>query len=197
MSSYTQYDPATGTIIGWQSSEDECPGSGFLLCVEDVPADSRTQYVDSGLLFNYTVAEIAAKDNLAPGWTWKMPERIAVDMRTLDECKLQALGRVKSARDDAEASTFTCNGGVFRTDLQRIPGAALLAMMASMSGAAFSEPWTLVDNTVCTLDAAGMIAVGVAQGAHIAGVFAIGRGLRDQIATATTNFQLDTIGWPE
>lgn len=196
MSTYVHFIPATGEIIGWLSDEEEVIGNGYLLNESDIPAESRKQYVANGILCEYTAAELAEHDGLQPGWIWQMPARVAVDMRSLDVAKAQTWERIKLSRDAAEAGNFTCAGSVYQTDLARIPGAALLALLAQMSGAAFSEDWTLFDNTVRTLDAAGMIAVGVAQGAHIKSTFAIGDGLRVQIAAATTNAQLDLIGWP-
>lgn len=120
-----------------------------------------------------------------------------VDARTLDDAKASAWERVKLARDAAEQADFACDGATYQADRERITGATQLALLAQLADAPYSIDWTLSDNSLRTLDAAGMIAVGAALGEHVAGVFAIGRDLREQIAAATTIEQLDAIQWPQ
>ncbi|UQV43377.1 DUF4376 domain-containing protein [Janthinobacterium lividum] len=119
-----------------------------------------------------------------------------IDTRTLDSVKLRTWERVKTARSVAETADFVCSGVVYQTDKDRIVGAAQLALMAQAAGQPYSIDWTLSDNTHLTLDAAGMIAVGAALGAHVAEAFAIGLHLRRQIAAATSFDELEAIVWP-
>lgn len=51
--------------------------------VVGIQGDPATQYIVNKELCEYTVVEADAIANLRPGWIWKMPERIAVDGRTL------------------------------------------------------------------------------------------------------------------
>lgn len=119
-----------------------------------------------------------------------------IDARTLVSVKVRTWERIKEARSVAETSDFVCGGVVYQADKDRIVGAAQLALMAQAAGQPYSIDWTLSDNTYLTLDAAGMIAVGAALGAHVAEAFAIGLQLREQIAAATSYEALDAIVWP-
>lgn len=122
---------------------------------------------------------------------------IIVDQsQTLDAAKVRAWTRIKVARTRAEFSDFTCAGAIYQADKDRITGATQLALLAQVAARPFSIDWTLSDNTSLTLDAAGMIAVGAALGAHVTGAFVIGRALREQIASASTIEQVDAIQWP-
>jgi hypothetical protein len=119
-----------------------------------------------------------------------------IDTRTLDSVKARTWVRIKQARALAEAADFMCCGVIYQADKERITGATQLALLAQAAGQPYCIEWTLSDNTHLTLDAAGMIAVGVALGAHVAGAFAIGLQLRGQIAAATSFEALDAIVWP-
>ena len=57
------------------------------------------------------------------------------------------------------------------------------------------DPW-IADNSVRTLSAAQMVAVGVAAGQHVAAQRATARALREQIQAATTPQELEAIVWP-
>ena len=106
--------------------------------------------------------------------------------------------RIKAAREAAESSGFLYNGVLFDSDpvsIQRISGAVSLAMLAQAAGQPFSQTWTVADNTTMELDAAGMLAVGVALGTHISVIFEKARDKRAAIATATTADELDAITW--
>ncbi|MCM2564217.1 DUF4376 domain-containing protein [Janthinobacterium kumbetense] len=119
-----------------------------------------------------------------------------IDARTLDGVKVRTWERIKAARSLAETADFMCGGVLYQADKDRIVGAAQLALMAQAAGQPYSIDWTLSDNTHLTLDAAGMIGVGAALGAHVAEAFAIALHLRGQIAAATSFDALDAIVWP-
>lgn len=63
------------------------------------------------------------------------------------------------------------------------------------AGAPFSIDWTLADNTVRTLDAVQMLAVGTAMGEHISVVHAHGRQLREAIWAAEDAAALELLTW--
>lgn len=153
-------------------------------------------YVLNGAIVPYSDAELQAKNNLAQGFVWKMPDRATVDTRNLDAAKVQAWERIKISRAVAEVAPFVCGGATYDRDLARISGAVQLALLANLSGSPFSVAWTLADNTVKTLDGPGMIAVGEALGVKTQSIFDTARQLRDQINAATTVTQVDAIVWP-
>lgn len=106
--------------------------------------------------------------------------------------------RIKRARSDAEGAGFVHNGVRYDSDplsCQRIASAVVLAMLAMQAGQPYSIDWTTFDNTSITLDANGMIGVGLACGTYIASIFTQARALREQIDAATTADELDAIQW--
>jgi hypothetical protein len=134
------------------------------------------------------------------GWTvvgsWTVP---------LDVLQAAAWERVKALRDQHKAAGVTvANVGPVQTDdvsTANITGLVVMANVALAQQTAFSEPFTLADNTVVTFDAPGMIAMGVAVGQYVAAVYARARALRDQIfaadVTADALAAIDvTAGWP-
>ena len=116
--------------------------------------------------------------------------------QTLDAAKTRAWQRIKAARTMVEFSDFTCAGAIYQADKDRITGATQLALLAQVADQPYSIDWTLSDNSTVKLDAANMIAVGAALGAHVTGAFCIARTLRDLIAAATSIEQVDAIQWP-
>ena len=122
-------------------------------------------------------------------------EKVWVDPRSLGDLKAAKWDAIKAARDDAEFGGFNWAGSHFDSDAisqSRIQGAVQLAAMTP----GFSLEWTLADNSIRTLNAADMAAVGAALGAHVAILHADARELRTQINAATTAAQLDGIRWP-
>jgi hypothetical protein len=115
---------------------------------------------------------------------------------TLDVAKARAWNRIKVARAIAESSDVAYDGGLYQADKERISGATQLAWMAKAAGQDYSITWTLTDNSTRTLDADGMIGLGVALGLQVTHVYDTGRALRDQIAAATTIEEVNAIGWP-
>lgn len=106
--------------------------------------------------------------------------------------------RIKAAREAAESAGFLYNGVLFDSDpvsVQRITGAVSLAMLAQAAGQPFSQTWTVANNTTMDLDGPGMLALGVALGAHISAIFEKARDKRAEIAFATTADELDAIVW--
>lgn len=130
-------------------------------------------------------------------WDW---ETLAwVDPRTLDDLKAAQWALIKRARDAAEQAGFVWDGSWFDCDptsQSRIQGGALMATTALLNSAPFSIEWTLADNTTRTLDAAQMVAVGLAMGQHIDSIHQTGRALRAQIDAATTAEAVAAVLWP-
>ncbi len=117
-----------------------------------------------------------------------------VDPRTLQDFKSAKWEEIKLAKDAAEFGGFDWNGSRFDSDAISQSRIQLYVQLAAMSPAFFID-WTLADNSVRTLDAAGMAAVGAALGAHVSAQHMLARGLRMQIDAATSSTQLENINW--
>ena len=111
--------------------------------------------------------------------------------------------RVKALRDAViDGGAPTPIGVVDSDELSRsnISGAALGALIAQSASASFSMEWTAKDNSVHTLDAPGMIALGLAVLQHVSAAHDRARDLRAEIEAASdvvTLLQIDTgAGWP-
>lgn len=122
----------------------------------------------------------------------------------LPEVRLALWQQVKTQRDGViDGGAPTAIGVVDSDELSRsnISGAALGALIAQSASTPFSIEWTAKDNSVHTLDAAGMIGLGLAVLQHVSAAHDRARDLRAEIEAATdvpTLLQIDiTAGWPE
>ncbi len=115
---------------------------------------------------------------------------------TLQAAKDRAWSNIKAARAVAELGSFIHEGARYQADKPRINGAFQLARLAKDSGAAYSETWTLADNTTRTLNADQVISLAVASWEHASRVHGIGRALREQINQADTIEAVNEIRWP-
>lgn len=188
---YTVYDPQTGRIVAAftadaVSAEANTPEGMARLAGR---FDFRDGYIDSGAFVTFPAQP-------SPQHVFDWATRQWVDPRSLADLKAEKWAVIKAARDAAEFGGFTWDGSTFDSDLisqSRIQGATQLAGLAPMT---FSLDWTLADNSVRTLNALQMIAVGEALGGHVATQHAIGRGLRAAIEAATTPAEVDAVAWP-
>lgn len=113
---------------------------------------------------------------------------------TLDRLKSLKWGEVKNCRSAAEYGGFTWDDSTFDSDAlsqQKIIGASQMATLTP----GFEIDWTLADNTVRTLNAAEMNAVGVALGQHVNAQYVKARALRQQIEDAATREEVAAIAW--
>jgi hypothetical protein len=156
-------------------------------------ADPYKHYIVAGTLVEYTPAEMEAKNSLPPGWTWQMPERVAVDGRSLDQARARKWDEIKRARTQAQCAGFTWDGMTFDSNEAsqlRIYTAAL----GSSAGAAVK--WTLANNQSVLLSAQQMAAVGVALSEHLSRHHDTASALRAQIQAAPNPGAIDLITWP-
>jgi hypothetical protein len=119
------------------------------------------------------------------------------DPRDLDAVKADKWAEMKARRDQEEHGGFYWDGSLFDSDLasqSKIIGAVQLANLHQSS---FSIDWTLADNTVRTLDAADMNAVGVAMAQHVNAQHVTARAVRQAIEAAATIEEVQAIAWPE
>lgn len=101
---------------------------------------------------------------------------------------------IDAARDAAIAGGFEFSGVMYDSDaksIQRISGAVTLSLL----NPAFETQWITYDNSVVTLDAAGLAGLGAAAGAHEAAQIFKARALKDQILAATTPEEIAAINW--
>lgn len=155
---------------------------------------------------NVSVSEFISEDPLMevlerllindPGSPFSGGQIVPDQSNTLKAAKERAWTRVKLERSRAEGGNFTYDGGTYQADKVRITGAVQLALLAKSAGVPYSETWTLTDNTTRVLDADGVIAMGLALGTFVSGIYATGRALREQINAATTIEEADAIRWP-
>lgn len=191
MTPITIYDRASGAIIA----------SGLLPDAQSM--DSFQQAPEHGALLGSYSAEEFWIDNGVPVALPPKPHPFAylnpttkqwVDPRTLEQVQTMAWGAMKTLRSQKEAAGFTWDGSTFdsdQTSQSRIMGAVQLAGMSP----AFEIPWTLKDNSVRTLSASNMAAVGTALGAHVSAIFARAQELRLEIYAATTIAAVEAITW--
>ena len=98
MTHFVRYDDggnviATGTMPANLIAQQK----GKLLAVAG-KVDRTTQYIANGAVCDYTPVELAAKNDMPRGWTWKMPERMAIDARSDAQRAADALNAVLDAR---------------------------------------------------------------------------------------------------
>ena len=116
----------------------------------------------------------------------------------LSKAKSKKWIQIKQHRDAAENGGFTWGGSPFDStpiSQLRIQGAAQLATLAKINNQPFSIDWTLADNSVRTLNAQEMIAVGTAMGQHINACHTRARQLRSLIEAAQTKEEVEAIYW--
>lgn len=111
--------------------------------------------------------------------------------------------RVKIRRDAViNGGAPSPSGAVDSDELSRsnIAGAVLAAVIAQSASQPYSMDWTMLDNSVVTLDAAAMIAVGLAVMGHVNACHDKARLLRAEIEGAADTaalFRIDYLsGWP-
>lgn len=114
---------------------------------------------------------------------------------SLEAAQDRTWARIKRARTAAELANFECDGRIYDADKEHISGGVLVAKIASDAGLPFSSEFTLANDEEFTLDAAQMIAVGMALTAHVEAAYARGRQKRRAVYAATTIAQLDAITW--
>ena len=128
---------------------------------------------------------------------WKLS---AADLRSiLDDAKARKWAQIKTDRIRAEDAGFTVEGlGKFQSDAdsrQKIVGAGLAAKIAKDEGAPYSVDWTPADNSVVTLNADQMIAVGQDLLVHLDAAHQRSRLLYQKIQDAETVEEVNAIQW--
>lgn len=115
-----------------------------------------------------------------------------------------AVQRINAERDRREAGVFRYRGKLIDCDpraVQRITTAAIAAQAAAASDTSFNVDWTCADNSVLTLDAAGVAGMPLALAAYADALHSHARGLKQAVLAAEDVAALGAIdiltGWPE
>ena len=119
---------------------------------------------------------------------------IMQDIEPVADTRARKWFEIKNARDAQEFGGFYWDNSKFDSDLisqSRIQGAVILAMQ----NPSFTIDWTLKDNSVRTLSAADMLAVGQALATHVEIAHTKARTIRTQLDAATTIPEVEAIFW--
>lgn len=123
---------------------------------------------------------------------------------TVDGNRAIIWAEVKAQRDLHINGGAPTPAGIVDSDNEaraNVSGAALAAVIAKAASAAYAVTWTLLDNSPVTLNADGMIAMGLAVMAHVDACHGHARDLRGQIEAASDMAELlaidVTVGWPQ
>jgi hypothetical protein len=109
-----------------------------------------------------------------------------VETLTLAEARANAWAAAKKSRDEAEGADFEFAGTLYQPDVAKITGAVLAALLPRAEGDPFAIDWTVADNSVVTLTAPQVMALGLTLTARINSIHQHGRQLRALIDNAAT-----------
>lgn len=128
---------------------------------------------------------------------------IATSSLSVEANRLVIWNAVRDARDaHIDGGAMTPSGAVDSDSLARsnVSGATIAALVAKLNSVPYSITWTMLDNTPITLDADGMIGMGMAVLAHVNACHERARELRAEIEAAANMAELLAIdvmaGWP-
>lgn len=118
----------------------------------------------------------------------------------LDEARTRRWALIKLQREEFIARPIDLAGvGKFDADpksAENIKGAVQLAILAQAAGQPWQVDWTMFDNSVRSLTAGEVIALGQALGQRVDQAHQTARTLRAAIEAAQTVAQLEVISWP-
>jgi hypothetical protein len=192
-----RYGSSQRDLIAAQVGTDEL----FIVGIPDAPNE---QYVAEGELRYYSDAEIAVRTALKSGWVWRMPERVAVDMRALEQAKSSQLLRINIARDKAASSMdrFTYEDVLFdgkEVDRSNVSSAAAIVRLGVPLPNGFS--WRAFDNTAMPMDNTQLLGLEKAMILTLAELklnsHDKARKLKLQIEAASSNTQVDLINFED
>ena len=167
-------DPLTAgeyLIPGNATSEPPPPTSAHEICKFDggwkIVMDLRgTQYwLDDAL---HTITEIGVE--LPAGSSLEKPQSVIdAEFVQYKQTARDAINRIRDSRIYAGVEFPPDSGVMFDSDelaQKNINGAVTMSILAAASGQQFEQPWIAKDNSVVTLDAAGVTGLGVTLGRH-------------------------------
>lgn len=146
---------------------------------------------------------IKAGETVEIGWTYD-GKKFAAPVVPLEDTKAELWARAKARRDKRIGAGVAVPGfGVFDSDdasRLNLVGASVMALAAQAAGQPFSINWKLADNSIVTLNAAQMIAAGVAVGSKVSAIHARAQQIGLAIEAAQDSGTVSSIdiggGWP-
>lgn len=187
---YTIYDSATGRI----KNTGDVPKEYFNLqtktgeSIVEGQWDEKTHYWDGTAMVAFPPRPFGHDWN----WTTKTWQP------NLEAAKAAKWEQMKAARNKEECGGFVWDLSTFDSNpisQSRIQGSSQMADIKKRNAEPFAVDWTLADNSVRTLNADQMIAVGMAMGQHITGVHEKARQRRATITNATSVAEVEAVIW--
>lgn len=120
--------------------------------------------------FGYTIAELDQEFGGAPPITVKTAEQLAADFALKKQQARTEINRIRDVRIYAGVEYPPESGVMFDSDelaQKNINGAVTMSILATAASQPFEQPWIAKNNTVITLDAAGVAGLGVTLGKHV------------------------------
>ncbi|WP_338847891.1 hypothetical protein V8J88_03815 [Massilia sp. W12] len=171
----TQVEYQRNSVIGW----------GFI----------NTHYVDviTQKLCEYSLEELAQREKVrrTSGLSWKMPDRIIIDLRTINNVRTAAWERIKSDRDNKlHGAVVEYAGESYQWNLYKLATHAQLATQVD----GYTVSWTTADNKQVYLHRQDLINLMSEMSAFEQSLRLKAEGLRAQIMASDDREQLDQWG---
>lgn len=117
------------------------------------------------------------------------------DLATARARQRAIINAARNAAQDGGAETPSGRFDSASRSREFLNGAVVAAQIALAQGQAFSISWTLANNSVVQLDAAQLIAAGLAVAAHVDAMHSRARVLKSRIDAAATLAAIAAITW--
>jgi hypothetical protein len=183
-----------GEIVNAGFCQESCMADntpvGTVMVLTDKSCLPGRHYYKDGEVIAYTEAELTAIQFCLsnPGWSWKMPERIAVDNRILAQAQTAKWREIKKNREIEKVKPFTCDGMTFDYN----PAMMSYALSHADRG---SFEWTLADNSITIISSMMLKRAAEMQDIRAVAMHARAGQLRGLINKATTVAEADAINW--
>lgn len=137
--------------------------------------------------------------------TWKstalQPTQAEIDAAILPATRAAVIERINAERNRREQTRFPYLGKQIDSNpvsVQRISVATSTAQMALAAGVPYEVQWACADNTILTLDAAGVLGMMQALGSYGLGLHMYSRDLKAAALASVDPESIDILtGWPE
>ena len=123
-------------------------------------------------------------------------EVVEIPPPSLDEVKAQKIAELKSIRDIKEVEPIRTDKGIFDYD-DKSRDRLYIARQALTDKGGGSITWTTADNQRVSMGIADFAAINGAAAVRSNALHVTYRTLKQQVNEATTNAEVEAIGWPE
>jgi len=128
---------------------------------------------------------VTGNRNFREAWSGVDSENVVTyDLATV---KTVAKGKINEWRDEQKVKPFSSAKGTFDADAEskgNIDGVSQAALMATVTGAEFSQEWPDVDGTMVTFTAQEFMGLGMAILAHISSYYVEARTYKELVDEA-------------